>query len=556
MRVSRSHDGLRVNAIAGTYVVIFGLDLPRDQCENLMGFSFHRRDHRENEAYYLESMKCFPETDPGLPAGARYSTNEQPIQSFQWADYSAKPGYRYTYTITALKGSPIALEPYAACEIEIETEKPERDDHSVYFNRGVAASQAYVTRFGNRRPQDVQNNQAWTWLSRGMYEAMETFVNDTEPGKHSLRIAAYEFHYLPFLMILKAAIERGVDVEVIYDGRKSRPGDANRKAVLKVDAIGGSLLGNHCTQRKTNPSYISHNKFMVKLENGIPKSVWTGGTNFSDGGIFGHSNVAHVIEDRIVAQRFHDYWAALHDDPVNADLAPITERLSPLPAIPPPAGASVVFSPRSNLAGLEWFANLAMTAQEGLFMTFAFGMHDLFKNVYRTSPAPFRIALLEKATRPLEKDSPERVAEEERIQELRNMPANTFAIGSLIATNKIDGWVKETLSGLNRNVKYVHNKFMIIDPLSENPVVVVGSANFSEASTDQNDENMIIVVGNKRVADIYIGEFMRLYSHHAFRESLKWRGGSNPPKPLRTDDWWSDYFGATERSVRREFFAR
>ena len=116
--------------------------------------------------------------------------------------------------------------------------------------------------------------------------------------------------------------------------------------------------------------------------------------------------------------------------------------------------------------------------------------------------------------------------------------------------------MKERLSGLNKNVQYVHNKFMLVDPLSDDPIVVAGSANFSVASTTNNDENMVITRGNKRVADIYLGEFMRLYSHHAFRESLQWRDTSRPPKPLRTDDWWRDYFGNTARSTRRKYFAR
>ena len=205
---------------------------------------------------------------------------------------------------------------------------------------------------------------------------------------------------------------------------------------------------------------------------------------------------------------------------------------------------------------LNWYAELAKRAREGLFMTFAFGMNDLFKDVYRTAPGPLppRAARGQDATD--EGPTRQRVAEEREIQLLRNMPENTFAVGSFIRTNKIDGWVKERLSGLNSNVKYVHNKFMLVDPLSGDPVVVAGSANFSEASTTDNDENMIVVSGNKRVADIYLGEFMRLYSHHAFRESLQWRKPDEPPKPLRTDDWWRDYFGKTERSVRRRFFAR
>jgi len=87
-------------------------------------------------------------------------------------------------------------------------------------------------------------------------------------------------------------------------------------------------------------------------------------------------------------------------------------------------------------------------------------------------------------------------------------------------------------------------------------VVVSGSANFSAASVTNNDENMIVVRGNRRVADIYLGEFMRLYSHHAFCESLQWRDIKQPPKPLRTDAWWRDYFGNHERSHRRKYFAR
>ncbi len=60
--------------------------------------------------------------------------------------------------------------------------------------------------------------------------------------------------------------------------------------------------------------------------------------------------------------------------------------------------------------------------------------------------------------------------------------------------------------------------FAVPNPLGTNPLVVSGSANFSEASTTDNDENMLIIRGNPRVADIYLGEFMRLYRHFAFRD--------------------------------------
>ncbi len=106
MRVSHTSNGLKVHGIAGTYVVMLGFDLPKADCNGLLGFSIHRADHTENEAYFLTGMKAFAATDPGLPPGSHYSTREHPIQSFQWADYSAKPGHHYTYTVTALKGTP------------------------------------------------------------------------------------------------------------------------------------------------------------------------------------------------------------------------------------------------------------------------------------------------------------------------------------------------------------------------------------------------------------------------------------------------------------------
>jgi phosphatidylserine/phosphatidylglycerophosphate/cardiolipin synthase-like enzyme len=97
---------------------------------------------------------------------------------------------------------------------------------------------------------------------------------------------------------------------------------------------------------------------------------------------------------------------------------------------------------------------------------------------------------------------------------------------------------------------------MLLDPLTDDPIVVAGSANFSDASTQKNDENMIVVRGNTRVADVYLGEFMRLYSHHAFRESLQRRASDDQPKHLSVDDWWKGYFGNTARSRRRKYFAR
>jgi phosphatidylserine/phosphatidylglycerophosphate/cardiolipin synthase-like enzyme len=550
MRATKTNDGLKVNAIAGTYVVTLGFDLPKAKCKGLLGFSILRSDEN-GQAKFLEGMKCFSETDPGFPAGAQYPTNEQPIQIFQWADYSAEPGKTYSYTVTALKGSPKKLKPFVTCTVKIITESPEGGDQDVYFNRGTAASQEYERRFGDVAPDAVKDNKAFEWLSRGLYEAMVAFITSCKPGKQSLRIAAYEFNYEPLLQVIKDTIKSGVDIKIIYDARGEKPGVKNSDLVKKFG------LTKFATKRTSTPSAISHNKFIVKLNKNKAVAVWTGGTNFSDGGIFGHSNVAHVVENSATAALYLQYWEQLKKDPDNKTFQPLVEGISSIPPLSLPKGTSVLFSPRKSLDALKYYGDLALGAKDALFMTFAFGMNKTFKDVYKDSTAQFRLALLEKKTRPYRKtQEAERLADEQEIQELRNKPENVFSIGDFIRTNEFDGWVKERLTGLNGNVNYVHNKFMLIDPLSKDPIVIGGSANFSDASTNKNDENMLLVRGNTRVADIYFGEFVRLFSHFSFRESLKFRKPDSPPKPLRTDDWWAASFGNTSNSAKRKYFAQ
>ena len=289
----------------------------------------------------------------------------------------------------------------------------------------------------------------------------------------------------------------------------------------------------------------------------MPEAVLTGGTNLSEGGIFGHSNVSHVVENSAVAGEYLRYWDLLRSDPKNKDLKPVLTSSVPIPSGLPPIGATAVFSPRSTTDALEYYARLAMEANDSLFATFAFGMHESIQDVYRNCEAALRYAVMEKKTRPMA-PGPDRTAEEAKIDSIRRMKENRFAIGSRLTSSKFDRWLAERNSGLNRNVRFIHNKFMLIDPLTSSPVVIAGSANFSKASCTNNDENMLVVRNNNRVADVYLGEFMRLYSHHAFRAFLERNSESTldvSPKHLRLDEWWRGYFGDTARSRQRELFA-
>src|SRR5262249_46352390 len=126
-------------------------------------------------------------------------------------------------------------------------------------------------------------------------------------------------------------------------------------------------------------------------------------------------------------------------------------------------------------------------------------MNKRFQDAYGNGTANLRYALMEAMSGPT-RTKQQKSVNEAAIIKLRKMKANKFAIGSRLGKGAFNHWLVEQLSGLNVNVRYLHTKYMLIDPLGVTPLVVSGSANFSEASTTNNDENMLIIRGNPRVA--------------------------------------------------------
>jgi phosphatidylserine/phosphatidylglycerophosphate/cardiolipin synthase-like enzyme len=168
-----------------------------------------------------------------------------------------------------------------------------------------------------------------------------------------------------------------------------------------------------------------------------------------------------------------------------------------------------------------------------------------------------RYALMEQMSGPT-KTAAQKKANEAAIIALRKMEENKIAIGSFLGKGVFDHWLKERLSGLNVHVRYLHTKYMLVDPLGDDPLVVSGSANFSDASTTDNDENMLVIRGNTRVADIYLGEFMRLYNHFAFRDWLSSQTNPDEAQVAHLDEqdkWWKRYFGTSFASRQRAYFA-
>src|SRR3712207_1269463 len=509
----------------------------------VLGFAIERTDHTEDERYWLRGLRTFKETDPGVP-GRLVSTLEHPFQSFLWGDYSAKTRHSYTYRVVAMRGKPKKLEPGEEVEVRLETEDDAAGTHAIYFNRGVAGSQAYARKFGNKPPDEVADREAWEWLSRGLEEALLDFIGQADGERYALRGALYEFYYPPVLEAFRDAHRNKANVKIIFDAKPTEdsPNEKNRAAVAKARIKGLTL------PREANPSFIAHNKFVVLLEDGEPKQVWTGSTNITAGGIFGHSNVGHVVRDAAVAAKYLSYWEELsrRPNPEAKVLRPLVEEATPVPEdAPEPNSTTVLFSPRSSSRALEWYAERMDKAKTSVFLTAAFGISEPIERVLEEDKDYLRYVLLEKR--------------DEDMEVLSRDPDNRFAMGAKYGDTPLGRLLAERLTGLNTHVMYVHTKYALIDPMSDDPLVITGSANFSEPSTKENDENMLVIRGDTRVADVYLGEFMRLFNHFFVRDLVRRQQDPSHSRQthLSTDDSWRDaFYSDGPQQKERLYFAR
>jgi phosphatidylserine/phosphatidylglycerophosphate/cardiolipin synthase-like enzyme len=527
---SHSQDG-DVVAVTGVNTVSFALLTTSDVNAGLLGFAVQRTDPVADEKYFMAGFKVFQSMMPNPPQNVEVSTFDHPVQSFVWDDFTAKPDQNYTYEFYPLKGKAKNLDRSSApLAITVHTEALYTDTaHDVFFNRGVASSQAYQRRFGSTPIDKLDPDKraaAIDWLTRDLDDALLKFIDSTQPGD-VLRGCFYEFAYPPATDALIAAIDRGVDVQIIIDEKDNKnqfPLKENQDELARSHFPAANL-----TARTARASVYAHNKFMVLHRDGAPQQVWTGSTNLTLSGVAGQTNVGHWVRDADVAASYQRYWDLLRGDPgaraddtpgqkrsKNAAFKTAVQQLTPVPDDLHllPSGTTTIFSPRPDDSVLKSYATLLDQAKELGCITLAFGIGDTFKSLLaeNTDHNALIFALLER------KDQPDPRSKKQFIT--INAANNVYKAWGSYLRDPVYQWARETNTGalgLSTHVHYIHSKFMLVDPLGEDAIVVTGSANFSVASTTDNDENMIAIRGSYRAADIYFTEFNRLFNHYYFR---------------------------------------
>ena len=582
MRYENLNGEFKVRAIAGTRTVLIALDCPENLRHGLMGFGFWRETvgAADPDPKWLRSLKVFRSVipdppnakDPRDPTKARrFDTEEFPIQSFLWSDYTADPGTRYRFRVVPMYGAPGNLEKREGLSFEITTEQEYGQGIGVWFNRGVIASQAFAREFGNCAPPEPENpaHKVTAWLSRGLLEACLQFINTTKPGE-GLRVAAYEFTYQPVLKALKSALERGVDLLVVYGYEEPTAKGkicANDTAIDKAGLpreYGGKRVLFHRTK-----ATIPHNKFIVRLNNnGGPVSVWTGSTNFTESGFLGQSNVGTIIDDPAIAAVYLAYWKAVREDPVRDDLRPAVMALTPQPpAVVPEDSITPLFSPRPTSEMLKWFGERIRDAAGAVMITTPFGVSEALIEPLAEDRDFLRYVLMEKPPTDkvrarLTRDKDLQYAYGAVLGEIYTFRNGEPTARKPIREFELDKWLlkEDHYRHGGGFVFFVHTKFLIIDALSDDPLLCSGSANFSPNSILLNDENVLLFRGNQRVTDIFLTEFDRIFRHFYIRKTINENAGEldleNKVAFLDETSAWTDkhFLPGSFSSRRREMF--
>ena len=95
---SKEKNGYCIYAVAGTNTVSFAIDYKKADTKGLLGFSVKRTYPPGKTIYYMPGFKIFGKgSNEKIDPNIRVSTEDHPVQSFVWDDFTLKPDQAYTF---------------------------------------------------------------------------------------------------------------------------------------------------------------------------------------------------------------------------------------------------------------------------------------------------------------------------------------------------------------------------------------------------------------------------------------------------------------------------
>ncbi|VAW72358.1 hypothetical protein MNBD_GAMMA12-1747 [hydrothermal vent metagenome] len=548
MRRIAENNGVRVKAYSGTTGVLLAFNLKPEKRKNILGFAISREilsGRGTGRINWLQGILDFEGSTKG--PGELVASNIAPIQKFRWSDYAVYPDTIYAYTIHPVyrSGTNIItannrrtfLE--TGPRVEIMTQGFSSED-AIIFNRAVASSQAFSRRFTDLDEQIEKARKAGTlgtktlpqnaldWLSRGMVERMEEFLNQAKDSRWAIDLAIYEYHLPRLHNAMVEAGKRGVKIRILYHSKKNDNASKENEHLLNTPVIPGAILFPRVT------SAIMHNKFVVlsrisNNNNYRAEAVLAGSTNWTENGCYRQANVVHMTRTPGILENYAQMFNTLIQ--TREDKGATKRAINKNNLIPNSPERFGGFSPRSKFADIQAMAKIISSAKQDVLFATAFKLRSEITDALLGSAndAILRMGIQNSSSAKITGVHRDRTA--------------SFTAAALLPRG-LEGWLRETTAKQKGSIR-IHTKAIVVDVTSETPIIISGSHNFSGSASAKNDENYLIIRRDIDVADVYLCEILRIYDHYRFRFSAKEKrkaGLPTAPPVLAGDDSWTGVY--------------
>jgi phosphatidylserine/phosphatidylglycerophosphate/cardiolipin synthase-like enzyme len=560
---------VRVNAIANCDDAVIFWRVEK-RIPNCLGFAIERERKLSDGSVrrtILDNRVGFASDNP--KPGQFHPSTKWPFQRFSWADHSVNSGDRARYRVAPmLPGASGQIEQHIA---ERSPWTPwliltgdTGDSTSTFFNRGLVISQ-----FMSRYLDDLQKREGLPdraaalrklksdlgkhetpirrFLAGSLRDEMLRILGDARKRRLRVYGALYELEDDELITALAALGSRArivlangsITKKKGQSAAEARKGDQNRKARRLLKSKGAQVH-----DRMVSPGALGHNKFLVVTDaNDKPLAAWTGSTNWTRTGLCTQINNGVLIANREIARVYFDQWERLRAAK-SAFPAALVNNNKARKLAWGSSRADVWFTRTNGKVDLTALEDVVAGAKKAiLFLMFQPGGKGTLAAIQRKLSSPGKL-YIKGVVSTLPAKSPD---------DAEHVDVNVFGDGEkhpvgldIVQPQGIKApfasWAATVTRGeflSNMGFAIVHSKVIVVDPFTH-PVVVTGSHNFSSAASGKNDENFLVIRGNRTLAAAYAAHILAVYQHYrwlAFVYSMQGRG-ENPTARLTDDDSW------------------
>ncbi len=488
--------------------------LPADEkpIQDCRGFTI-RRVVQGSPDTYLHGFVGFSDDDK-LDPNAPW---KHPVQRFMWWDYGVKPGQAVQYSVVPVTGDKsnlqLATASASALTQPITITGQMTPNISAYFNKGIVAAQ-WVSRVldsldkpppkmadliaETQAPKNALRNA----LSGLLRPQILQMLADVKKNNGEIYAALYELND-PELKAALKAFGKKCHLILANGAFSAKNGNDENKAV-RAELRNVVDLYN----RLVPTGHFAHNKFLVACDSaGRPQRVLSGSTNWTMTGLCTQANNGIAVNDAKLAQYFLDEWNLLKKAK-NAYPTTLAKANGEATAnVFNIDGGTITqwFAPTDKGEDLAYARKLINAAKQGILFLFF-------------NPGIF-------------------VADDK--------PASKWTLLQNILFRHHEGTPDYDPSLYIRGVV---NQEIAGDPFGENPVVMTGSHNLGFKASSKNDDNLMIIEGNRPLAAAYAANIIAIYQSYrwnayveAHRQDPKvWHGLVN------RDDWQDGYLSGEE----------